>query len=81
MRAALQLALDIETPQWRPRRRESPKLYAAILAFRARGWSVRRCGAQHLVAGRQVTTRELMRLAKAAHHQMASTRGAAAAAA
>jgi hypothetical protein len=58
-----QLALPIEAPQPRPRRKESSRLYRAICQLRRFGYPVWRRGGQHLVRGRQVTTRELFMLA------------------
>jgi hypothetical protein len=63
---ARQLALFADPPQPRPRRKESPRLYDAVCLLRRLGHPVWRRGGQHLVRGRQVTTRELHMLAGSA---------------
>jgi hypothetical protein len=63
MSAACQLALFVDVAQKRARRKESPRLYGAICYLRRIGYPVWRRGGQHLVRGRQVTTRELFMLA------------------
>lgn len=65
----VQMALKVSTAQ-RVRRhstgdRHAAGLYAAVLALRAVGQRVYRCGALHQVDGRLLTTRELLKLAGA----------------
>ena len=58
---ARQLALAIDVPQPRARRKESWRLYYAVVALRRKDFPVYRRGRLHLVAGRQMSTRELLR--------------------
>lgn len=60
-RGGQQLALFADPPQPRPRRYEPRRFYRMVLQLRSLGYRVYRRGRQHLVAGRQMTTRELVR--------------------
>ena len=65
----VQMALEISTAQRVSRHstgdRHAAGLYAAVLALRAVGRRVYRCGALHQVDGRLLTTHELLKLAGA----------------
>jgi hypothetical protein len=60
-----QHVLDLDRAQARPPWPESLKVYRAILALRARGLRVWRRGREHLVGGRQLSTRQMMAQARA----------------
>lgn len=59
-----QLALFAHPRQARRRRRESRQLWAAVQVVRARGWRVWARGYSHAVNGRQLTSAQLVRLAR-----------------
>jgi hypothetical protein len=60
-----QHVLDLGGAQQRPPRKESLKVYRAILALRGRRISVWRRGREHLVGKQQLSTRQLLERARA----------------